>query len=62
MKAANCILKIVAGALAVAAVICCVIAYWDKIVESIDCIKGKLCKGGCCDSEYDDYVVDWDAE
>ena len=60
MKVARFVLKIVAAALAVAAVVCCVIAFWDKIEAAFGCVKTKLAKYGCCaDSEFDDYV-DWD--
>lgn len=62
MKVARFVLKVVAAALALAAVACCVIAFWDKIAAAFGCVKEKLCKPGCCcGSEYDDYV-DWDAE
>lgn len=60
MKVARFVLKIVAAALVVAAAVCCVIAFWDKIEAAVGCVKAKLCKSGCCiDSEFDDYV-DWD--
>lgn len=60
MKVARFVLKIVAAALAVAAAVCCVIAFWDKIEAAFGCVKTKLCKADCCgSSEYDDYV-DWD--
>ncbi len=61
MKVANSVWKIVAAVLAVAAAVCCVIAFWDKIEAAFGCVKTKLGKC-CCDSECDDYVVDWDAE
>ncbi len=61
MKVARFVLKIVAAALAVSAAVCCVIAFWDKIEAACGCAKEKLCKSGCCGSEYDDYA-DWDAE
>lgn len=63
MKVARFVLKVVAAALALAAAVCCVIAFWDKLAEVFCCAKEKLCKSGCrCrGSEYDDYV-DWDAE
>lgn len=57
MKVTRLILKIVAAALAVAAVVCCVIAFWDKIEAGICCVKEKLFGR----SEYDDYM-DWDDE
>lgn len=65
MKVARFVLKIVAMATAVAAAVCCVIAYWDKISEFFGCAKEKLAEKkacGCChSSEYDDYA-DWDEE
>lgn len=62
MKVARFVLKTVAAALALAALVCCVIAFWDKLAAALGCAKDKLCKvGGRCGSEYDDYV-DWDAE
>ena len=62
MKMLQFVLKIAAAALAVAAVACCVVAFWDQIGEAFCCVKGKLKKSGCCDcSEYDEYV-DWNAE
>lgn len=58
MKVARFVLKIVAVSLAVAAAACCVIAYWDKIVDTAEAVKRKCCK--CCKTvEYDDYA-DWD--
>ena len=62
MKAARLVLKIVAGALALAAAVCCVIAFWDKIEEAFYCLRDKVRKIECsCDGECDDFV-DWDAE
>ncbi|MDD5937916.1 MAG: hypothetical protein PUC36_02735 [Clostridiales bacterium] len=59
MKIARFVLKIVGACLAVAAAVCCVIAYWDKITEAFRTVGSRLgCK--CCrPSEYDDYA-DWD--
>jgi len=54
MKVARFVLKIVALSLALAAVICGVIAYWDKLAELGSCAKGKLTRTACA-SEYDDY-------
>ena len=51
MKVARFVLKIVGWSLALAAAVCCVVAYWDKITE-----KGECC---CHPSEFDDYA-DWD--
>ncbi|OUQ26092.1 hypothetical protein B5E80_03455 [Flavonifractor sp. An135] len=61
MKIARFVLKIVALSLTVAAGVCCIIAYWDKIAAFFHCAKEKLPGGGCCccHSEYDDYA-DWD--
>ena len=61
MKVASCVLKIVAAILALAAAVCCVIAFWDKIEAAFDCVKAKLCKKGLCTCESEDYV-DWTAE
>lgn len=62
MKVARFVLKIVGWSLALAAAVCCVVAYWDKITSSLCCLKDKLSeKGECCchPSEFDDYA-DWD--
>ena len=58
MKVARFVLKIVSLCLAVAALTCCVIAYWDKIAEAARCI-GDKCGGKSRPAEYDDYA-DWD--
>lgn len=50
MKVARFVLKIVALSLAAAAMVCGIIAYWDKLGELCACAKGKVCS-----SEYDDY-------
>lgn len=39
-----------------AAVVCAVIAYWDKVAEFCGCAGEKLRKKTGCPSEYDDYV------
>ena len=59
MKVARFVLKIVAAALVVAAAVCCVIAFWDKIVETFGCVKAKIGKCCCGDAECSDFV-DWD--
>lgn len=59
MKVARFVLKIVAICLTVAAAVCCVIAYWDKIMECVEAVGEKLGCKSCCPSEYDDYA-DWD--
>lgn len=42
MKVARFVLKIVGWSLALAAAVCCVVAYWDKITSSLCCLKDKL--------------------
>lgn len=63
MRAAQFVLKVVAAALALAAAVCCVIAFWDRIAGGFSCAKERLGRTRCrCGvSEYDDYV-DWDEE
>ena len=64
MKVARFVLKIVAASLAAAALTCCVVAYWDKIMNFFRSLTGKVKAAGCpCSypSEYDDYA-DWDME
>lgn len=56
MKVARFVLKIVALALAAAAAVCAVIAYWDKLLELGTCAGEKLKKNAGRPSEYDDYV------
>ena len=56
MKVARFVLKIVALSLTTAAVVCAVIAYWDKVAEFCGCAGEKLRKKTGCPSEYDDYV------
>lgn len=56
MKVARFVLKIVALALGVAAAVCAVIAYWDKLMELGTGVSAKLKKNAGCPSEYDDYV------
>ena len=54
MKIARFVLKIVAISLTAAAVVCAVVAYWDKLAELCGCAKGKIQRTACT-SEYDDY-------
>lgn len=59
MKVARFVLKIVALSLSIAALVCAVIAYWDKLSELGQCCvaKAKAKKAGItAASEYDDYV------
>ena len=63
MKIARFILKWVALGLCVAAAVCTVIAYWDKIMKVFHALAGKFTKKSvvCCPSEYEDYAdyEDW---
>ena len=62
LKVARFVLKIIGFSLALAAVVCCVVAYWDKITSAVSGLKDKVGdKGACCchPSEFDDYA-DWD--
>lgn len=54
MKIARFVLKIVALSLTAAAVVCAIIAYWDKLIEMGGCARKKL-QQKACSSEYDDY-------
>lgn len=58
MKVARFVLKVVAISLAAAAIVCAVIAYWDKLVDLGQALCGKVReKKACiCPSEYDDYA------
>ena len=58
MKTACFILKIVAVALTAAAVVCAVVAYWDKIMDAVCSIADKLEEKKADShfaSEFDDY-------
>jgi len=57
MKFLGKLMKVVA----VLGAVCCVVAYWDKIVEAAAGLKAKCRKSGdCCHTtELDDYA-DWD--
>lgn len=50
------VMKIVGASLAVAGIVCLVIAYWDKLTACCSTI-GEKCKSKCkcMPSEYDDY-------
>ncbi len=57
MKVARFILKIIAASLALVAVVCCVIAYWDKIAGFFRRLGQRMDVKCCCGpSEYDDYA------
>lgn len=54
MKTARFVLKIVAASLTFAAVVCAVVAYWDKLAQLCCNTKQSLSRG-CRASEYEDY-------
>ncbi|MGI5963387.1 MAG: hypothetical protein ACOX7N_06675 [Lawsonibacter sp.] len=54
MKIARFVLKIIALSLGAAAVVCALIAYWDRLAELGDCAKEKF-QRSTGSSEYDDY-------
>ena len=58
-KTVGFILKIVAAAMAVAAVVCAVAAFWDQIMDLIDTVADKVeeRRANKCfqPAEYDDY-------
>ena len=64
MKVARFVLKIIAVSMATAAVICCIIAYWDKICDlfgrATRFLREKSAHCPLRASEYDDYADDWD--
>ena len=66
MKAASCILKIAAIALAIGAVACCVLANLDRITDGLLTLREQIaarrgcCCGGDCDCDIDEFE-DWDA-
>jgi len=66
MKIARFILKWVALGLCIAAAVCTIIAYWDKIMNVFHTLAGKFAKKSvvCCSSEYEDYAdyEDWSGE
>lgn len=58
MKVAHFVLKIVAALMVVAAAVCAVVAYWDRIVDAFYAIADKIeeKKAECrFASEYDDF-------
>jgi hypothetical protein len=58
MKMARFVLKIVAASLAAAAAVCCVIAYWDKLMGLCSGAKAAVAKKSpkFRPAEYDDYA------
>lgn len=58
MKVARFVLKLVAVLMVVAAAVCAVVAYWDRIVDAFYAVADKIeeKKAECrFASEYDDY-------
>ena len=58
MKTARFVLKIVAAAMAAAAVVCAVVAYWDRIMDLFDSIADQMEEKKADSrfaSEFDDY-------
>ncbi len=55
MKTARFVLKIVAAALATAAAVCAIIAYWDELLAAGIGVSEKIKSKTCASSEYDDY-------
>lgn len=60
MKVARFVLKCVALGLSMAAVVCAIIAYWDKIMDVFytvsDKIEEKKAAKLCDDAEFSDYA------
>lgn len=59
MKVARFVLKIVAASLAVAAAVCCIIAYWDKLMGVCSGARAAVAEKKALRSrpaEYDDYA------
>lgn len=48
------VVQIVGVSLALAGLICLLVAYWDKLVSSIGALCNK-CKGDCASAESEDY-------
>lgn len=63
MKAANFIFKIAAIVLAVAAVICCILANLEKITDALLALREQFAarrNACCCQSDDMDEYEDWD--
>lgn len=62
MKVTRCVLKIMAAAAVLAAAVCAVAVYWDRIVDAFYTVADRIeeKKANCClePSEYDDYDDD----
>ena len=60
MKAARCILKIVAALAALSAAVYLIVSYWDKILDTVYTIREKIeekmdCCSACSCDEFDDF-------
>lgn len=59
-KTISLMMKIVAAAMAAAAVICAVVAFWDQIMDLFDNIADKIeekrADKCCAPEEYDDFA------
>ncbi len=65
MKAAQCVLKILAVVAAIAAVACAIFVYRDKISEGVGHVANKVrarrqYAEGCCLADGDEDYTDWD--
>ena len=59
MKVARFVLKLVALSLSIAAVVCAIVAYWDKLTELAVAAQEKLRSRKATEAElaeYDDFV------
>lgn len=59
MKIARFVLKLVALSLSIAAVVCAIVAYWDKLAELAVAAQEKLRSRKAAEAElaeYDDFV------
>ena len=59
-KTVGCILKIVASVMAVAAVVCAIVVFWDQIMDLVDAIvdRAEERRADCCfeSAELDDFA------
>lgn len=63
MKTARFILKIVAAAMTLAAVVCAIIAFWDQIMDLFDTVVDKIEEkraDRCCEPEEPEDFADYD--
>ncbi len=66
MKIARFVLKVVALAMATAAAVCTVIAFWDQIMDGVGALVNKArsrrqyAEGCCIPGAEDEDYTDWD--